>query len=166
MPDTRPISHVTSFDVVVKVAERCNLACPHCYYFYQEYNGGFTNAPFLTEKAADDLPHFLARSLDHLKLQQINVVMHGGEPLLLKKPRFDALCRSLRETLDPLVDLRLSVQTNGVLIDDEWVEIFTHRKVKVGVSIDGKKEQHDRHRPDKRGRGSYDGAVRGLRVLQ
>lgn len=165
MPDTRSTDRVNSFDVVVKVAERCNLACPHCYYFYLEYNGT-TNAPIITEEVADELPRFLARSLDQLNLQRINLVMHGGEPLLLKKPRFDDLCRRLRETLDSRVDLRLGVQTNGVLIDDEWVEIFARHQVKVGVSIDGPKELHDRHRPDKRGRGSYDGAVRGLRVLQ
>jgi len=165
MPDTRLTDHVNSFDVVVKVAERCNLACPHCYYFYLDYDGT-GNAPLLTEEAADELPRFLVRSLDQLNLQQLNVFLHGGEPLLFKKPRFDDLCRRLRETLDPLVDLRLGVQTNGVLIDDEWVEIFARHQIKVGVSIDGPKQLHDRHRPDKRGRGSYDGAVRGLRVLQ
>jgi uncharacterized protein len=165
MPNTQSTSPTNSFDVVVKVAERCNLACPHCYYFYLEYNGA-TNAPLITEAVADELPRFLVRSLDELNLQRINVVMHGGEPLLLKKPRFDELCRRLRETLDPLVDLRISVQTNGVLIDDEWVDIFRRHQVTVGVSIDGSKQLHDRHRPDKRGRGSYDGAVRGLRVLQ
>ena len=165
MPETRSTNRINSFDVVVKVAERCNLACPHCYYFQLEYNGT-GNAPLITEEVADELPRFLTRSLDQLNLQRLNVVMHGGEPLLLKKPRFDDLCRRLREALDPHVDLRLAVQTNGVLIDDEWVEIFGRHQVKVGVSIDGPKQLHDRHRPDKRGRGSYDGAVRGLRVLQ
>ena len=165
MADTRFPERVNSFDVVVKVAERCNLACPHCYYFYLEYNGT-SNAPLITEEVVDELPRFLVRSLDQLKLQRIRLSLHGGEPLLLKKPRFDDLCRRLRETLDPLVDLRIGMQTNGVLIDDEWIEIFSRHRISVGVSIDGPKQLHDRHRPDKRGRGSYDGAVRGLRVLQ
>ncbi len=165
MPETRSKERVNSFDVVVKVAERCNLACPHCYYFYLEYNGT-TNSPLITEAVVDELPRFLVRSLDQLNIQQLNISLHGGEPLLLKKPRFDDLCRRLREALDSRVALHLNVQTNGVLIDDEWVEIFSRHRVKVGVSIDGPKALHDRHRPDKRGRGSYDGAVRGLRVLQ
>lgn len=165
MSETRSAQRVNSFDIVVKVAERCNLACPHCYYFYKEYDGT-TNAPLITDDVVAELPRFLSRSLEALNLQRLNVSLHGGEPLLLKKHRFDELCRRLRDALEGRVDLRLAVQTNGVLIDDEWVEIFSRHRVMVGVSVDGPKPVHDRHRPDKRGRGSYDGAVRGLRILQ
>jgi uncharacterized protein len=165
MSAIRSTKQVNVFDVVVKVAERCNLACPHCYYFYQEYDGA-ANAPLITDEVAAELPGYLLRSLDALQVQRLNVVLHGGEPLLLKKHRFDDLCARLRDTVGARVDLRLGVQTNGVLIDDEWIDIFSRHQVRVGVSIDGPKPLHDKHRPDKRGRGSYDGVVRGLRVLQ
>ncbi len=58
------------------------------------------------------------------------------------------------------------MQTNGTLVDDEWVDLFAKHQVMVGVSIDGPKDVHDASRPDRRGRGSYDTTVRGLRLLQ
>lgn len=154
-----------SFDIVLKVAERCNLACPYCYYFFQEYDGN-ANAPLITAEVEEELPRFLLRSVEQLNLQRLNIVLHGGEPLLLKKRRFDALCTRLRRELDGKTELTFGIQTNGVLIDDEWIEIFARHGIRPGVSIDGLKSTHDRLRPDHRGRGSYDAAVRGLRLVQ
>ena len=154
-----------SFDIVVKVAERCNLACPHCYYFFKEFDGT-GKAAFITERTVEELPRFLRRSLDTLNVQHFNVVFHGGEPLLLKKARFDDLCQRLRAGLEGHAGLSLGMQTNGVLIDNEWIEIFAKHDVRVGVSIDGPPELHDLRRPDKRGKGSYAGAARGLELLQ
>ncbi|WP_375744941.1 radical SAM protein [Corallococcus interemptor] len=159
------MSEAVTFDIVLKVAERCNLACNYCYYFFQEYDGN-KNFPVMTQQVMDELPRFLLRSAEELNIGRFNVVLHGGEPLLLKKPRFDALCTSLRTQLQGKVDLQLGVQTNGVLIDEEWIDIFSRHNIKAGVSIDGSRELHNRRRPDHKGRGSYDAAVRGLRMLQ
>lgn len=153
------------FDIVLKVAERCNLACPYCYYFFLEYNGT-KNAPIMTEETAQEVPLFLQRSVEMLNLKRLNVVLHGGEPLLMKKPRVDALCTSLRNALDDRVELTLAVQSNGVLIDDEWVDLFAKHNINAGVSIDGPKDIHDKGRPGHSGRGSYERTVRGLKHLQ
>lgn len=154
-----------SFDVVLKVSERCNLACPYCYYFFQEYDGN-ANPALISDEVLTELPGFLTRSLDDLKLDRLSVVLHGGEPLLFKKERADRLWTALREAVGRRVPLDLAVQTNGVLIDEEWIRLFAKHRVKVGVSIDGLKETHDRLRPDHQGRGSYDGAVRGLQLVR
>jgi uncharacterized protein len=153
------------FDVVLKVSERCNLACPYCYYFFQEYDGN-ANPALISEKVVAELPGFLIRSLDELNIDRLNVVLHGGEPLLFKKERADHLWTVLRETVGQRVPLNLAVQTNGVLIDEEWIQLFAKHRIKVGVSIDGLKETHDRLRPDHQGRGSYDDAIRGLKMLK
>jgi uncharacterized protein len=63
-------------------------------------------------------------------------------------------------------DLILNVQTNGTLVDAEWVELFSKHNVIVGISLDGPAAVHDLHRFDKKGRGSHAATVRGLRLLQ
>jgi uncharacterized protein len=155
----------TSFDVVVKVAERCNLACKYCYYYFQEYDGNKSPA-FITKEAMEELPRFLLRSVEQLNIDRLNIGFHGGEPLLLKKAVFDEFCSSLRRQLDDKVRLFMAVQTNGVLIDDDWIDLFEKHQIGVGVSIDGNKPTHDKLRVDHAGRGSYDAAVRGLKLLQ
>lgn len=154
-----------SFDIVVKVSERCNLACPYCYYFYQEYDGN-SNAAIIKPAVMAALPDFVKRSVEKYKFARVNIVLHGGEPLLLKKSRFDQICTSLRESLEGIIDVDLATQTNGVLIDDEWIDLFAKHDIKVGISIDGTPELHNKLRPDHNGRGSYDDAVRGLKMIQ
>lgn len=154
----------TYFDLVLKVVERCNLNCPYCYYFNQAYDGN-KNAPQMSDRVISELPRFLRRSVEKLNLTKLNIGLHGGEPLLMSKKRADYLCTSIRE-LEDTVSISFSLQTNGVRIDDEWVDIFAKHQINVGVSIDGDKELHDSKRPDHFGRGSYEAAVRGLRLLQ
>ena len=163
--NTKAANELLSFDLVLKVVERCNLACPYCYYFFQEYDGNDKTA-LLTEEAEEALPGFLKRSVADLNLERITLVLHGGEPLMMKKKRVDALCGKLRNSLDNGIEFNIAIQTNGVLIDDEWIDVFSKHKIKTGVSIDGPKSLHDKGRPDHKGRGSYDRAVRGLRLLQ
>jgi uncharacterized protein len=154
-----------SFDIVVKVAERCNLACNYCYYYFQKYDGN-KNAPFMSREVVDELPRYLSRSLEDLNISGFNVVLHGGEPLLMKKRDFDYLCTRISEELAGKVEVHFLLQTNGALVDEQWIDIFSKHKIRVGVSIDGPRDLHDLHRRNHAGQGSYDAAVRGLRLLQ
>lgn len=153
-----------SFDIVLKVAERCNLACPYCYYYFQEYDGN-DNPKVMTDEVLAELPSFFNRSLDELNITRLNFVLHGGEPLMMKKEKLDSLCTNLRTSLEHRVVVNFALQTNGVLIDNEWIEIFSKHNIRVGVSIDGTPEQHDLNRPDHKGKGSYERTVAGLRLL-
>lgn len=155
-----------SIDVVLKLAERCNLACPYCYYFEQENNISELSRALIPEQTVIDAASFIRQGVLDMGIEKIYLGLHGGEPTLLPKARFDRLCHILRESLDGCTQLHIGMQTNGTLIDDEWVDLFAKHRVMVGVSIDGPKEIHDRQRPDRRGRGSYENSVRGLKLLQ
>lgn len=153
------------FDIVLKLTERCNLACKYCYYFSQDYDA--TKQPaFIQPKVVEELPHFINRSVDALQLKRLNISLHGGEPLLLGKKKFDHLCNELRQLITPKVKCSISIQTNAVLIDDEWIEIFSRHNIYVGVSIDGDQRTHDTNRIYKNGSGSYKNVVKGIQLLQ
>ena len=120
----------------------------------------------MSEEVMKELPNFLRRSLDQLNLSRLNIVLHGGEPLLMKPARVDRLLSSLTAELGARAEIAFAVQTNGVLINDEWISLFEKHQVKVGVSIDGHKHTHDRLRPDHSGAGSYDDTIRGWGMLK
>ncbi len=163
MEDTDPVNRL---DVVLKVAERCNLACPYCYYFYQENELHKGSAAFMSEATARAIAVFLRRGVQEHRIARLFIGLHGGEPTLLPKARFDQICTILRDALADVTTVSFGMQTNGTLLDDEWIDLIAKHRVGVGISIDGPPHIHDASRPDHRGRGSYDAAVRGLRLLQ
>ena len=153
-----------SIAVIVKVTDQCNLACPYCYY----YAG---TASDLRKRKFRDLPErieALNTALSESRLcreaEGILFALHGGEPLLVPKPEFAKLCAGLRKTFGATA--QLAVQTNGVLVDDEWSELFVEFSVSVSVSLDGPAWLHDANRPDTAGRGSHGKTLAGLRRLQ
>lgn len=164
-PQGSPRSFPRTFDVVLKVAERCNLACPYCYYYEQAFDNRAA-PPFLRADVLERLPTFLAEAAAELDIDVFHVILHGGEPLLCKRSQLDAVCGDLRDRLTGLAQVEFSLQTNGVLIDDEWIALFARHRIAVGVTIDGDRETHDRLRPDRKQRGTYARAVAGLRLLQ
>lgn len=163
MEDPDPVN---SLDVVLKVAERCNLGCPYCYYFFQENDLHKGSPAFMSEATVRAVASFLRRGAQEHRIAHLFIGLHGGEPTLLPKARFDQICTILRDALADVTTLHFGMQTNGTLLDDEWIELIAKHRVMVGVSIDGPPHIHDAARPDHRGRGSYDAAVRGLRLLQ
>lgn len=160
-----PSRPVRTVEVIFKVAERCNLVCSYCYYFFSADQSYRSRPGRVSRSVIDQLANFLAEGATAMNLPGIKIVFHGGEPLLLRKADFEYACEQFRREIPPSTALILAVQTNGVLLDDEWVDIFRRWGVSVGISIDGDEELNDRHRVDRRGRGSYARIVEGLKRL-
>lgn len=139
--------------VLLKIASRCNLDCSYCY-VYNMGDDGWRNQP---KRMTDTVQGAIARQLSDLYASQghrLHVVLHGGEPLLVGPARMRSLCGMLRSALPEPCELH--VQTNGVLLNEEFIDIFVEFGVGVSISIDGPRKVHDRNRVDIRGRGSYD----------
>jgi uncharacterized protein len=109
--------------------------------------------------------NFLREGQRSIGLKSIRVDFHGGEPLLLGKARFSEACQIFQDCLSDKLDLKLSLQTNAILIDPEWIDIFSRFDVGVGVSLDGPPDYNDSERIDFRGRGTHSRTVRGVAML-
>jgi uncharacterized protein len=149
----------------LKISERCNLACSYCYFFF----GGDLNfqkhSPLITEESIDNIVNFLATGAIENAISNIEIILHGGEPLLVKKSVFNKMCAHFYDKLGGL-NIKISVQTNAMLVDSEWIDIFRQHKVDVGINLDGPKEYHDKFRLDKKGHGSYDRTVLKIKQIQ
>lgn len=157
---------ITSIEAVVKVTERCNIACTYCYMFYKG-NDDYTRHPkYISPETTLAVSQFLRDGARDLGAGTVFVDLHGGEPLMLGYRRFDELCQTLHDVISPVARVQIRLQTNATLISPEWVPIFAKHRIGVGVSIDGDRVANDTHRVDHRGNSTYERTVAGLTVLQ
>jgi uncharacterized protein len=152
-------------ELVVKVHELCNLACDHCY-MYEAADQNWRDRP--TTMSSATLIRLAERLAEHAvqhDLDQMRIVLHGGEPLLLGPAKLDLAIRIFQDTLAPRTSVSFALQTNGLLLTESFCRLFRERGVRVGVSIDGGRAANDRHRRYARGRSSYDATIRGISRL-
>jgi len=162
-PEVRPFR---TLSVILKISERCNLACPYCYYFFMEDQTYKERPPLLQKDVPARLVDFINQGFEDLKFENVTIAFHGGEPMMLPKKRFAELCHTLRQQLNPKINLDLSIQTNGTLFDEDWIEIFDHFGVGVGISVDGTEEMNDKNRVDVHGNGSYQKIRGGVALVR
>ena len=147
---------IERLQVVYKIAERCNLNCSYCYYFNMGDDTAFQRPAHASISATTNLARWLAHGCAELDIPQLLLSFHGGEPMLLPALEFARTCDTFLRTVAPAVDLRFSIQTNGTLMTEGWLEALKRYQVSVGVSIDGRRTDHDRFRLDHKGRSSFD----------
>lgn len=150
--------------VILKFASRCNLACDYCY----EYAAGDASWRAKPKLASPDVFRRLGTRIsefgEETGSRHINVVMHGGEPLLVGVKRLDRLLSCLREAARP-VEIKYSLQTNGTLLSPAICDILEAHDVCVGVSLDGGPE-HNVFRKDLKGRETWERVSRAIHRLR
>ena len=149
---------------ICKVASRCNLDCDYCY-VYQHADQSWRRQP--VKMSLDTAAQLGRRIREHASahgIHAVDVVMHGGEPLLVGVKYLRQVCEQIREHAQP-VEIRFGMQTNGLLLDDEAFAFCLEWNFGIGLSLDGPRGANDLHRFDHRGRSSFDGVERALRLL-
>ena len=133
------------------IAHDCNLACQYCFAEEGEYHGRRALMSFEVGKKALDF--LVANSGSRVNLE---VDFFGGEPLMNWQVVKDLVAygRSLEEPHNK--KFRFTLTTNGVLLNDEVLEFANKEMANIVLSIDGRKEVHDKMRPFRGGQGSYD----------
>ncbi len=150
--------------LVVKVVQRCNLNCTYCY-MYNHADQSYLNRPrFMSRRIFRRLVERVEEYCQVDPERRVDIVFHGGEPMLMSPARFDDLASYALDRLREKVSLGL--QSNATLVTDGWVRVLQKHQVKVGVSVDGPPELHDRNRVTHSGAGSSTEVVKGLRKLQ
>jgi uncharacterized protein len=152
--------------VSFKIAERCNLACDYCYFFFNGDSSSDDRPAIVAKSTVRDVGRFLGDGARDLGIKAVVIALHGGEPLMVGKRRFATFVETLMETISPHATLRFGIQTNGVLLDEEWLDLLARYSIRLGISIDGPKHIHDSVRTDHKGGGSYDRVVAALELAQ
>jgi uncharacterized protein len=152
------------FVVMAKpVGPLCNLGCSYCYYLdtARLYNGAH-QFRMKDELLESYIRQYLAASQGPAVL----FVWHGGEPTLAGLDFFRRAVELQKKYLPAGWTCWNNLQTNGLLLDDEWCSFLAGAHFDVGVSIDGTRRLHDACRKDHRGQDSYERTAAAVRRLQ
>jgi uncharacterized protein len=149
--------------VVAKpIGPSCNLNCEYC--FYLEKQALFTTGEKyrMSDKV---LSAFITNYITSQPTPVVEFVWQGGEPTLLDIDFFKRVV-DLQKPFVKRKTITNSLQTNGTLLTDKWCRFLKKNNFMVGISLDGPKEIHDRYRRDRKGSGTFDQVMRGLKLLQ
>jgi uncharacterized protein len=153
-------------DVVLKTVERCNIACSYCYVFFGGDESYKNHPKYISRRTIGQLAHFLRVATADFRPEVVSVIFHGGEPTMQRRDDFDWMCSHLRNAVEPLAQATLGLQTNAILVDERWIQLFEKHQIHVGVSIDGPADYHDAERVDHRGRGTFARVMEGVTRLR
>lgn len=156
---------INALYVIIKLVERCNLNCSYCYYYTPENAEVFTRASLMSDEHLGEIISYVENAVDQQPIRRVVFSFHGGEPTLAKAERVRKFCDQAKERLKPKLEVNFALQTNGVHLSDAWLALIADEGMGVGISIDGDKAVHDRHRVDHAGQGSYDRIRKSLNSL-
>lgn len=146
---------MSSFQIKT-VGDYCNMRCTYC------RNRGFDQNKNIT-MSLDTLERLFV-FLNSLPQDKICINWNGGEPLLAGKDFFSHIIRLEKQYTNK--EWLNMVQTNATLIDDDWAKFFSVNDFRVGVSIDGSKETHNKNRVNVVNHGTYEKAICGVNILR
>jgi uncharacterized protein len=153
----------SSFHVLAKpTGAVCNLDCDYCFYLSKEslYPSGRTRMD------EDVLRIYLRQLLESQRSREVTVAWQGGEPTLMGLDFFRRAVDIVRAHRRPGTTVTHTVQTNGVLLDDEWCRFFREHGFLVGLSLDGPRPMHDAYRRDKGRNPTFAEVLRAARRLK
>lgn len=125
--------------VVIKTNNRCNLKCSYC---YDEFNQIVPHPSMDVEMYRKIQDELVAYSTNH-QIDHLNIIWHGGEPLLMGIDFYKAALSRQRQSNLHFSNL---MQTNATLITNQWIDFFKENHFKIGISLDGNPESNKVHR--------------------
>jgi len=152
------------FQVFAKpIGSICNLDCHYCYYL--DKKDLYPKAESF--RMPDDiLEEYIVQHIDAASEKVIRFSWHGGEPTVLGLDYFRKIVNLQRKHKPSKQRIANGMQTNGILLDDDWCRFFAEEGFAVGLSLDGPQEMHDRYRLTKDNKPTYEQTMQGYELLQ
>lgn len=146
------------WNIIVQATPFCNINCAYCYLPHRQ--------------SRSSLDHGTARAVftnifaSGWVRESVNIIWHAGEPLVMKPDYFRAMFALIAEVAPDGVAITHSINTNATLLDEVWCDFMLENSINLGVSIDGPRFLHDANRLSRSGKGTFDKAIAGVRLLK
>ncbi len=152
-----------AFNVMAKpTGSRCNLNCDYCFFLKKKHL--YPNSTFyMTDKIMEN---YIRQTTESQNTPAVTIAWQGGEPTLMGLDFFRHATDVIKKTARKDLQVEQTLQTNGVLLDEEWCRFLHDNNFLVGLSIDGPKPLHDVYRKDKAGGSVFDRVVSAARLMQ
>src|SRR5438552_3066545 len=158
--DDQPLAPPATHALSLAVAQKCNLGCTYCYAQQGEFGGTAGDMPPDVAKAAIDRLVQAAEPGETLTL-----AFMGGEPLVNRSTLHASTRYAAGEAAARGIRIGFSMTTNATLLCDEDIELFQEYGFTLTVSLDGLHATHDRLRPYRSGKGSFEKVAENVRSL-
>ncbi len=135
----------------------CNIDCAYCFYVCKNElfgRGAHRMSPAIQEQ--------LVKSYLGLGFEQNSFAWQGGEPTLMGLDFYKRLVALQKQYGRSGQTMTNALQTNGILLDEDWCSFLAENKFLTGISVDGPKELHDVYRKDRAGNGTFDRVMQGI----
>jgi uncharacterized protein len=152
--------------LVLKVASRCNLNCEYCYMYNLGDKTYKLQPKFMNEAIVNDVLNNVRTYLTKSGSKAFTFIFHGGEPLLVGYDFYQNFVRKVKELLPTHINIDYIIQTNGVLLTQDWCRVLGNIDVKIGISLDGLTEESNKYRLDHQGKSSLSATLNGIRNAQ
>lgn len=140
----------------------CNMRCKYCFYADETACREIADYGVMTPEVQEAITK---RVLSYVK-GTCTLAFQGGEPTLAGLDFFHRQAELERKYNVNQAEIHHAIQTNGLLINNEWASFLAQHHYLVGVSLDGPKSLHDANRLDAAGRGTYNRVIQTLQVLR
>ena len=132
-----------SFNIIIKpTGARCNLACEYCYFLKKERL--YPGSEFRMED--ETLKTFIQQYLDAVEAPEITFTWQGGEPTLMGIPFFKKVIEFQHKFNIEEKKINNNIQTNGILLNDDWGQFLATNNFLGGLSLDGPEHIHINYR--------------------
>lgn len=140
----------------------CNMRCKYCFYTDETQKRETANYGRMSEQVQEAV---VRKTLAQAR-GSCTFAFQGGEPTLAGLEFYRRQARLEAQYNIHGVAIHHAIQTNGLVIDDQWGEFLAREHYLVGVSLDGPREIHDAYRPDAQGAGTFSRVMGAIRILQ
>ncbi len=150
----------------LRVAARCNLNCDYCYVFKHRDRSWEKMPAAISDNVINKFAQRIYEYIYEKKLKQINVIFHGGEPLFIGKKRLIEIVDKIRDVCKNEASISFSLQTNGTLLDEKFLDDCANRGIGISLSVDGPEKVHNSHRKYRSGLGSFQDVSNAIDLLK
>lgn len=140
----------------------CNIDCNYCFYKCLSSNRKEYSKGFMSDETLEALIVQAFAYADGF----VSFAFQGGEPTLAGLRFFKRVAALQKKYNTKHITIENTIQTNGILINDEWAEFLAENHFLVGLSLDGPKKIHDHYRQDTNGQGTFDRVMNAVKLLE
>ncbi|BEO62850.1 regulatory protein [Serratia marcescens] len=141
----------------------CNIDCTYC--FYLEKEALYPERQQNWRMSDETLELYIQQHILAQDGEQVMFSWQGGEPTMMGLPFFRRIVELCQKYAGGK-RIQHALQTNGLLLNDEWARFFAEHRFLIGISIDGPQALHDRYRTSRSGKGTHAQVLSALTLLQ
>ncbi|HEY40475.1 MAG TPA: anaerobic sulfatase maturase [Dehalococcoidia bacterium] len=152
----------TAFQVIIRpCGGKCNLACSYCYY----QSGEQVQQKGTSSMTTDLLDTFTRQYIEAQQVPEVTFNWQGVEPLLMGPEFFQQVVNLQQKYRRPETTIYNIVQTNGLLLDNDWCRFFKANGFLIVIGIDGPGDCHDAVRVDNNGQPTLERVLASVELL-